>query len=226
MKSSVWQTGPVLWGGEERAQRMGEHAPTTGYRQPELHDDPSLTDPALNVSSRRRTRLKNSPWTMNSIAQGALRLKKASPKGRFNQGMHCTRVKQYKTKRSGHIVPSPWNSYTVPFKKRYKINAQQRLNYKNTSPPAYNLKHTVQDRVKLVITHHEPAMCAKIFFSWLVFPYIFIQSMILTEILRAASFYPNQCKNHRLAERSLQINQPNHFGRWLGITHLIRESFY
>jgi hypothetical protein len=31
--------------------------------------------------------------------------------------------------------------------------------------------------------------------------------MILTEILRAASFYQNQRKNHRLAEISLQ-NQP------------------
>jgi hypothetical protein len=39
--------------------------------------------------------------------------------------------------------------------------------------------------------------------------------MILTEILRAASFYPNQCKISWLKDLS-KINQPNHFGRSLG----------
>jgi hypothetical protein len=39
--------------------------------------------------------------------------------------------------------------------------------------------------------------------------------MILKEILRAASFYPNQCKISWLKDL-FKINQPNHFGRSLG----------
>ncbi len=105
---------------------------------------------------------------MKSIVQGALRLKEASPKGRFIQGMHCTRVQKIQDETFGTHRHVNMNIHPL-YHLKNGIKRQQQLNYKNTSPPAYNLKHTVQDRVKLVITHHEPAMCAKIFFSWLVF---------------------------------------------------------